>query len=185
VQDGEVKREHLRVRPHGPSMATRDEVMEVLYTPSYLGIPETLDPEDTPPAYESRPMMPSNAPKVQSPCIFSRESRELDSLVPGSSRHTPYTPRGILTPPTVPVSSYNLSDTDTPCFDFTVPSAHPPPSRLRPQLPITGVDLGSPECDRDQPPSYSLFDSSRPPFPRAFDMLGPYPPISVPFPNLR
>lgn len=182
MQDGEVKREHLRVRPHDPSMATRDEVMEVLYPPSYLGIPETLDPEDTPPAYESRPMMPSNAPKAQSPCSCSREGRELDSLVPGSSRHTTYTPRGILTPPTVPVSSDNLSDTDTPWPDFTfIPPRSPPPLRRL----ITGIDLGSPECDRDQPPSYSLFDSSRPPFPRAFDMLGPYPPISVPFPNLR
>lgn len=180
-----MKREHLRVRPHGPSMATRSEVMKVLYTPSYLGIPQALDPKDPPPPYKPRPMLPSNAPKVHSSCILSREGRELDSLVPGSPRHTQYTPRGIITHPTVPVSSFNLSDADTPCFDFAVPRAHSPPSRSRPQLPITGIDLGSPECDKDQLPSYSLFDSSRPPFPRAFDMLGPYPPISVPFPNLR
>ncbi|OAX42267.1 hypothetical protein K503DRAFT_374866 [Rhizopogon vinicolor AM-OR11-026] len=186
----EVEREqpsqYSRVRPHGvrrSSMAARSEVMEVLYPPSYLNRPQGLDPEATPPAYESRTIVPSNTPKVQSPCISPQEDGELELLVPASSRLMRHTPQGLLTPSTESVPSYNLSDTDTPFLDLALPSAQSP--RPRPQLPITGIGLEYPECDRDEPPAYSRFDSSRPRFPTAFDILGPYPHISIPFPNFR
>ncbi|KAG2150476.1 hypothetical protein DEU56DRAFT_780200 [Suillus clintonianus] len=57
---------HPRNRPRkvrDSPMATTTGVMEVLYPPSYLNTPSTLDPEARPPAYELRPTVPPNTPQ--------------------------------------------------------------------------------------------------------------------------
>jgi hypothetical protein len=149
------------------------EVMEVLYPPSYLNIPQTLDPEATPPAYESRPTMHSNSPEVLSPCILSREGREFESPALAGCR---LIPQGLLTSSMVP-PSYSLSDADTPSLNCAIPSLQSPGSGS--QLPIADIDFEPLECSVDELPTYSRFDSSPPRIQPAPDVLGPYPHISI------
>ncbi|KAG0706106.1 hypothetical protein DFH29DRAFT_903641 [Suillus ampliporus] len=154
-------------------MATTSEVMEVLYPPSYLNTPSALDPEASPPAYEVQPIVPPNTPQALPPL------REGKGLIPSTPNLTHRTPDGVPT-------SYTL-------LDVAVPSTQSASPRLSPCLaeprrrsgPIIGLGLESPEApDKDEPPVYSRFESSRPQFPAASDNLGPYPHISVLSPNL-
>lgn len=187
VQDGDsqVERGQLSQSPHphirprkvcDSPMATTSGVLEVLYPLSYLDTPTALDPEASPPAYELRPTVPPNTPQDQLPPISSRDGMNIVPFIP----HPPQ-----LTPSTDPVSSYHLSD-DTP-LDVAVPSSQSPRQPLTRivRQPITGNSLEShEEVDNVELPAYSRFDSSRPQFPAASDILGPYPHISVLSPNL-
>ncbi|KAG1737633.1 hypothetical protein EDB19DRAFT_1717012 [Suillus lakei] len=177
------KSSHPRIRPRkvcDSPMATTSGVLEVLYPPSYLNTPPALDPESGPPAYELRPTVPPNTPEVQ-PLISSRKGRD---FIPFTPRLPHSTPESAPTPSMEPVS-YNLSDTP---LDITVRSAQSPRRRSSSRIvrqPITGLGLEYPrEDDNAEPPAYSRFDSSRPRFPAASDILGPYPHISMLSPNL-
>ncbi|KAG2119520.1 uncharacterized protein F5147DRAFT_664437 [Suillus discolor] len=169
---------HPRIPPRkvcDSPIATTSEVLEVLYPPSHLDTPTALDPEASPPAYELRPTVPPNTPQDQLLPISFRDGR---GLVP----FTPCPPQ--VTPSMDAVSSYHLSDTP---LDVAVPSSQSPrqPSTGIVRQPITGCSLEShKEVDNVEPPAYSRFDSSRPRFPAASDILGPYPHISMLSPNL-
>ncbi|KAG1770438.1 hypothetical protein EDD22DRAFT_865958 [Suillus occidentalis] len=172
---------HPRIRPRkmrDSPMATTSGVLDVLYPPSYLNTPPALDPEASPPAYDLPPAIPPNTPQDQPTLISSREGRD---FIPFSPR----LPESVPTHSTEPLSAYRLPDTS---LDATVPSAQSSHSRSSPRIarqPIIGLGLEHPtEADDGELPAYSRFDPSRPRFPAASDILGPYPHISVLSPNM-
>ncbi|KAG2146488.1 uncharacterized protein EDB93DRAFT_1149373 [Suillus bovinus] len=168
---------HPRIRPrkvcYSP-MATESGVLEVLYPPSYLDTPTVLDPEAGPPAYELRPTVPPNTPQDQPPLISSQDGGD---LVPFTPRLQQLAPEGVPTHSADRVSSFHSSHTP---LDPSAQShfRHPSPRIVR--QPIIGLGLESINGDGTvEPPAYSRFDSARPRFPAASDILGPYPHISM------
>ena len=115
-----------------PSMATRSEVMAMLYPSMSSNIPPECDSEPIPPPYESQSIPKAQA--VQPPChMLPCRGRELESHVPASSYPLS---------PLEPVPSYDLPCSSAPFLQ----------TKADPHNPDTGV--ASPECDGDQPPAY-------------------------------
>ncbi|KAF9222524.1 hypothetical protein BS17DRAFT_166695 [Gyrodon lividus] len=153
-----------RPRPHPRrhcrrTMPTTGSIMEVLYPPSYLATPLSLP---DPPAY-----FPGNAP----PNPSHEDSEQRTPLI--FSRNANVQVRGASPPESTP-SEDSLG---------RVPLYAPLPTGQHNSL-LASLDVGVVE-EAEPPPVYSRFDDSRPRFPAASDILGPYPHISLLGPSAR
>ncbi|KAH7888591.1 hypothetical protein F5I97DRAFT_1853909 [Phlebopus sp. FC_14] len=153
-------------RNHHRSMPHTNSIMQVLYPPSYLNTP-LADPD--PPAYfpgEPSPPMPDEL-QERGPPIFSRNAPRAGPYPASYPVDVPRTGIPVVGPP-LPNSRRERA---SPC----VP---PLPGQRRVASRLVGSCVEIPEETEELPP-YSRFDTSRPRFPAAPDILGPYPHISI------
>ncbi|KAG9308064.1 hypothetical protein JVU11DRAFT_12631 [Chiua virens] len=173
--DAGTEADHIRTTPRSRprrhvrrSLPSTDSIMEVLYSPSYLGTPSTFpdppsySPGDTqPPAAQTDRVEPTERTSVMSSTTATAKG-----IFFPSGRHDPLINAPSLTgiPSSGTLSGRALS--------------------AEPNAPIASLGIDVLE-ETGPPPAYSRFDDSRPRPPVASDVLGPYPPISLLSPSAR